>query len=424
MSDNDETFEFGLVDPNSIKVTRLLSNGKLRLREAKDLTGLKASLQAFGQIEPIVIERDGELIAGFRRLTAAKELGWKSIRVVFRDKMDDLTARSLELEENIQRLDMSWVERTMALAELHKIKQIQNPGWGQTQTAIAADTQQSHVAEAIAMAKMIELFPELKEAKSFHQATSWAKQRAELATRTIEVRDAAPENASVEERILLGDSVELIKSLPDESINLVLTDPPFGIGYDSLKAGKSSTLSTYKDGEEEYFHILGIIPDLYRVLKPNGWLVWFLGPRWLTTCMVNFQDIGFTMDEIPVIWDRSQGRTFTMRPDHYFNRAYDMALHGFKGDPQMVQRSKNNILQFAPVDVNDRELTVERPVELYAELIKRMTVEGEVVADFFVGSGSVLAAAAMLKRKYIGCEMNPERRAVAIKKVLAYTPKE
>jgi site-specific DNA-methyltransferase (adenine-specific) len=163
-------------------------------------------------------------------------------------------------------------------------------------------------------------------------------------------------------------------------------------------------------------------PDLYRVIKPNGWLIWFLGISWYERVKISFRAAGFTVDEIPIIWDRSDGRAFTTRPDRYFGRSYDIALHCIKGNPEVVQRSKPNIIKVPPISNEERELVVERPVELYAELIRRLTVEGETVADFFTGSGSCLAAAASLKRKYFGVELDQERRAVAIQKVKAYTP--
>ena len=63
-------------------------------------------------------------------------------------------------------------------------------------------------------------------------------------------------------------------------------------------------------------------------------------------------------------------------------------------------------------------------MELYQEFIRRLTVEGEVVLDLFVGSGSCPAAAASLKRQYLGVELSAERRAVAVKKIQAWTPEQ
>jgi DNA modification methylase len=163
-------------------------------------------------------------------------------------------------------------------------------------------------------------------------------------------------------------------------------------------------------------------PEMFRTLKPNGFLVFFYGMSWHNEVHQAFIDAGFAVDYAPVIWDRSDGRTFTTRPDHFFTRGYDVALYARKGDAKIVQQGKPNILRIPPVENSDKEALVERPVELYAELIQRLTIKGERVADFFVGSGSCPAAAASLGRDFFGCELSSERRALALKKIAAYTP--
>jgi len=407
---------------STIKITRVMPDGRTRFREPENIPSLAASLKEFGQLQPIILDEDGELVAGMRRLTAAKSLGWTSIWAVLRNQLDDLTARSIELEENLQREQMSPAEKIKAIAELHRLKKEQDPNWGQSQTAQLAGMERSRVVEAIKLATMMEFFPELAEAKSINQMQSWALSKASSQVRMKEVKDAPEIYKEIEERIILGDSVEVIKSLPKGFIKLILTDPPFGIDYDNRKAGSEGSVTAYKDDAESYERLLSMAPDLYEVLQPDGWLVWFLGPTWYERAKGVFREAGFTVDEIPIIWHREGGRAYTTRPDRYFGRAYDMALHCIKGNPQMVERGKPNVITCAPVEGADRTLLVERPVELYEELIKRLTIKGEMVVDFFTGSGSCLAAAAKTQRQYMGVELDPERRAVAIKKVRAYTP--
>lgn len=386
-----------------------------------DIEGLCESFRRFGQLQPVILSEDGELLAGFRRLTAATKLGWTEIDAVHQLELSPLQKKEVELEENIQRENMKWHEIVEARAQLHALKVEMYPEkWSQSDTAQLAGTERSRIAEAVKLSKMMELFPELRKAKSINQAESWAKAKAASVMRVKEVKDAPKDYSEIEDRIVLGDSVEVVKSLPSEQFRLILTDPPFGINYDERKAGVDQAITAYKDDEESYRRLLGMAEDLYRVLQADGWLVWFLGPTWYERAKGAFREVGFTVDEMPIVWDRSDGRSFTARPDRYFARAYDIALHCLKGNPEMVQRGKPNIIRVPPVQ--DRDLLVERPVELYQELIRRLTVPGETVADFFVGSGSVPAAAASLGRAYWGCELDPERRAVAIKKIRAHTP--
>lgn len=396
-----------------------------RFRDATgDMEELASSLLKFGQLQPIVLDEFNGLLAGFRRYTAAGMNGWTEIEAIRREDIDELTAREIELEENIQRENMTWVEEQRAIAEIDRIRKIRDPNWSQTKTAQVINPKmgQNRVSEAVTLTKAMELFPELKEAKSKNQAMSWLKTKASLVVRTAEVKNNNETYQDVAEKIVLGDSVDVIKTIPDESFHAVITDPPFGIDYGDRKSGTESTLTSYEDDAEKYERLLTMAPDLYRVLKPNGWLVWFFGMSWYSRVKEVFREAGFTVDELPIIWDRSDGKCHTNRPDHYFARGYDVALHAFKGDPQIIKRGLPNVIRIKPVGTNERELMVERPVELYAELIQRLTIPGETVADFFVGSGSCPSAAASTGRNFFGVEKDPERRAVAIQKIKSYTP--
>lgn len=397
-----------------------------RFREADmdAVDDLATSFLKYGQLQPIIIEaKDRVLLAGLHRILAAKENGWATIAAVHRDEADELFLREMELEENIRRRQMTWLEEQKAIAKLHEIRKARDPNWNQTLTQqVAGVARQADVSEAVHLTKMVELFPEIAEAKSKNQAMSWAKAKAKSILRVHDVKSHEVDYADIERKLVHGDSVEVIKGLDDEIFHAIITDPPFGISYDDRKTGTLGSLTSYEDSDDSYRRLLSMAPDLYRVLKPDGWLIWFLGISWYHEAKGVFREAGFLVDEVPIIWNRSKGKCFTARPDRYFARGYDIALHCIKGDPQMIQRGKSNVIEVMPVGNSERETLVERPVDLYAELIRRLTVPKERVADFFAGSGSCLAAAASLGRDYWGCELDAERRAYAIKKIKAHTP--
>lgn len=437
-----------------------------------NLQELADSIKAYGLFSPVIVDDNMELVAGFRRFSAMKLLGWTSIPYFSFGEMTEVQRREIELEENIRRKAMHWLEEQRAIVEIQRLREITNPGWSQANTAVLigkAGRGAAVVSEARVLADAAELFPEIKEAKSKKQALSWARSKAMTVNRTLDVAASAASGESnilsIMDKVILGDSVEVIKTLPSESFHAVITDPPFGIDYDGFKSGKESQLTAYEDSEESYLRLLGMADDLYRVIKPNGWLVWFHGMTWygdridtppdidpnmsvetfmnmsqldavfllkkymawhktyLPGVKTVFRNAGFTVDEIPIIWDRTEGRSHTNRPDRYFGRGYDVAIHCFKGEPEIVQRGKPNILRIPPVSVDDRHLTVERPPDLYAELIRRLTVKGERVADFFVGSGACLLAAQALDRDFFGVELDKDRYAVAVSRLSANAKK-
>jgi len=403
---------------DKVKITR-----RREREELGDLEELALSIAKFGQLQPIIIDSDGELIAGFRRYTAHRMNGATTILAIYRDDVDEELAKELELEENLRRKQMTWPEECRGLAELDRLRRAKNPNWTQVQTAqvAGAGTSQRDVSQAIQMAKLIDVFPELAKAKSLNQAQNWAKAKASAIQRVVDVKAAPEEYAAIEEKLILGDSVEVIKTIPDESFHAIITDPPFGVDYDERSDGATNNATAYQDDEQKYRELLTMAPDMYRVLKPNGWCIWFMGISWYQEVKDVFRAAGFTVDEIPIIWDRSEGRTFTSRPDRWFARGYDIALHMIKGSPRMA-KTGHNVISIPPVPTEEREQSVERPVELYLELINRLTIPGEKVADFFAGSGSCPAACVQSKRDWFAVEKSAERRARAIQKIRAYTP--
>jgi ParB/RepB/Spo0J family partition protein len=406
-----------------------------RFRNVKKEKALEVaeSIRQRGLLNPITVEAKPEggyrLIAGEHRYFIFRHiLKLPTIPASTRESLTELERREIELDENIHRLDMSPAERVDAIAEIHRLKRAKDPNWGRTETAaVVGSSRPTDVTDAIKLSDMMKLFPEIRAAKSVRQMKSMAEAKAANVVRTLDVRKAVKREGSkvavVSEKIWLGDSVVRIKEIPDEQFRLILTDPPFGVDYDDKVSGTSGTITDYEDSKDSYERILSMASDLYRVLQPDGFLVWFFGMSWYEPCKRAFRAAGFEVDEIPVMWDRSDGKCFTRRPDRWFAKGYDVALHCVKGNPQVIRRGKPNVLRHTPVSTSDRLALVERPISLYREIIERLTVPGEKVADFFVGSGSCPAAAAACGRDFFGIELNEERRAIAINKITANLPK-
>ncbi|MCL1993953.1 MAG: ParB N-terminal domain-containing protein [Spirochaetes bacterium] len=98
-------------------------------RARKDLVDIDALAESFkrhGQISPIVISKKNVLIAGGRRLEAAKLLGWTTINVSVSECESEVEMLELEIEENVQRRDFTIEELAGATQRVHKL---QNPGF-------------------------------------------------------------------------------------------------------------------------------------------------------------------------------------------------------------------------------------------------------------------------------------------------------
>jgi ParB family chromosome partitioning protein len=106
-----------------------LTDIKVKKRIRKDLgdiTSLAESMKRFGQISPILLTKSNVLIAGERRLEAARLLGWRTINAVIAEIPDDLTQIEYEVEENFQRRDFTPEESADAVMRIYKLK---NPGF-------------------------------------------------------------------------------------------------------------------------------------------------------------------------------------------------------------------------------------------------------------------------------------------------------
>jgi ParB family chromosome partitioning protein len=105
-----------LVPVDDIKV-------KKRIRkELGDILSLADSMRRFGQICPIMITKKNILIAGERRLEAAKTLGWRTINVVIAEIPDELTKLEYEAEENMQRKEFTPGEAEDAARKIHRLR--------------------------------------------------------------------------------------------------------------------------------------------------------------------------------------------------------------------------------------------------------------------------------------------------------------
>lgn len=102
-----------------------ISDIKIKKRVRKnlgDIDSLMKSLEEYGLLNPITINAKNELIAGHRRLEAAKRLGWETIDVVQIDISDQLSSLELEMEENVQRLPFSEEELIEGFTKLDKLR--------------------------------------------------------------------------------------------------------------------------------------------------------------------------------------------------------------------------------------------------------------------------------------------------------------
>lgn len=203
-------------------------------------------------------------------------------------------------------------------------------------------------------------------------------------------------------RILQGDCTQLLKTFPDNSVDFVLTDPPYFVRY---KDRSGRTIANDRDPDS----VLGAFSDLHRALKPDSFCVSFYGWNRVDAFFRAWKQAGFT----PVghiVWQKNYASsTGFLRYCH--EQAYVLA----KGRPAKPARPLDDV---QPWEYTGNTMhPTEKAVSILNPLVHTFSRPGNVVLDPFAGSGSTLVSAALLKRRYLGIELEPHYCHLAEKRL-------
>ena len=213
--------------------------------------------------------------------------------------------------------------------------------------------------------------------------------------------------------IIQGDCVELLEYVPDDSVDLVVTSPPYdnieGSGYSK---GKKDVLflKLYSD----FFD--NVLNEIYRVLKPTGQFYLNLKSGTINMTLVTAHWIEFLESfkqfklKSYIIWKYSGSFDSTKVR---FHLDYEIIYHLSKTDDISInyeadEKDPLTSVWYVPHYITNRLHPVQMPEALAEKIIKRGSKEGDLVLDVFAGSGTSLVCAKRLNRKYLGFEINPD----------------
>jgi adenine-specific DNA-methyltransferase len=201
--------------------------------------------------------------------------------------------------------------------------------------------------------------------------------------------------------VYCGDCRELLRALPSESVDMVLTDPPYGVAY----RGRWGTESPAISGDEEPTIMLPAFKELWRILKPDSFCLSFYGWPHADDFLSAWKRIGFRPVSHLVCVKNNIGLGHFSRSQH--ETAYLLA----KGNPARPEP--------APADVFDWQREpftfhpAQKPVQVISRLIASFSRCGATILDPFLGSGTTVLAARNLGRRAIGIEIEEYYCAVA-----------
>ncbi len=208
-------------------------------------------------------------------------------------------------------------------------------------------------------------------------------------------------------KIIQGDCREILRQVPDESVDLLLTDPPYGMRY-LAKAGSRPIV-----GDDDLSWFAPVIRECYRVLKPNTHAYLFCNEYGLATFRAEMAAAGFKVKRL-LVWVKDQHTAGDLGGD-YANRT-EYLLFGHKGRRLLKGHRDANVLFFKRAG-HRRDHPTEKPEDMLRYLIQKSSAPGELVIDPFAGSGSTCRAAKDLGRRYLGVEIDPAYVATARRRV-------
>lgn len=234
------------------------------------------------------------------------------------------------------------------------------------------------------------------------------------------------------DKIYNEDCMKAMKDIPDESVDLVVTDCPYKIcsggctksvpaysecggilthrktekrtdWVDDVRTGKM-----FSDNDIAFDEWL---PMVYAKLKKNAHCYIMVNSRNLKELQQKAEDVGFQFHNL-LIWDKGNAT-----PNRWYMQAFECILFLRKGKAFNINNlGTSNILRI-PNIIGNKPHPTAKPVELMQILIENSTQQGELVLDPFIGSGATALACMRSKRHYIGCEIDPKYYKVALDRI-------
>jgi len=205
-------------------------------------------------------------------------------------------------------------------------------------------------------------------------------------------------------KVHCAECLEFMKQMPDKCVDLVLTDPPYGIDYNNIKLNRYSNESflDIKNDKDELDY-KEMIKECMRIAK-----------RTIIFGGINFmQDIPYK--GIWICWDKRTKE----EADSAFGSPFELAWCDKIGGYDKIYRVMHGGVINADGANSPRFHPTQKPVILMRKILADFSKENEIIFDPFLGSGTTAIASKLDKRNYIGCEISKEYCEIAEQRIKA-----
>ena len=222
------------------------------------------------------------------------------------------------------------------------------------------------------------------------------------------------------------DCMNVLKDMPDGSVDCVITDCPYHIvsggcrtvgrgdecgGMLSHRNNSATTdvnnVETGKLFKHNEIEFSDWLPEVYRVLKDGTHCYVMINARNLKDLWVEAEKVGFVFQNL-LVWDKGNAT-----PNKWYMQAYELILMLRKGRARNINKMGTSNIIRVPNIIRTKAHPTEKPAELMMVLVENSTNEGEVVLDPFMGVGGGGVACKRLNRRFIGIEIDEKYYKIA-----------
>lgn len=367
-----------------------------RTHSAEQIIKLRSSLREFGFVNPIIIDRDFNVIAGHGRLMAAKEEGINEVPCVFADFLTDAQKKAYILADNRMAMDAGWDEELLKV----EMEELQNLGYDLGYTGF----DEKELADLFGI--------DDKEVKDDEFDLTAALEKASF----VERGDVWFVG---KHKLMCGDatsSEDVAKLMEDKKANLILTDPPYNVAF---KSSDGLTIQNDSMKNNDFYEFLfSSFKNMAEHLENGGAAYIFHADTEGLNFRKAFIDAGFHLAGC-CIWVKDS--LVLGRSDYQWQ--HEPVLYGFMQNgkhPWYSDRKQTTIWNFDKPKKNSNHPT-SKPLDLLAYPINNSTQANAIVIDTFGGSGSTLMACEQMNRICYTMELDEKYASVILRRYVEDT---
>lgn len=361
-----------------------------RTHSDEQVAQIAASIKEFGFLNPIIVDGENGIIAGHGRVLAAQKLGLESLPCIEADHLTDAQRKAYIIADNKLALNAGWDDELLRI----ELDELGEAGFDLELTGFS-----------LGEIEALQVDPEPEEG--------------------LTDEDSVPEPPEVpvtvegdvwllgNHRLMCGDSTSIDAAmilLQDKPADMVNTDPPYGISYQSNGRTKSAKFGVLKNDDV----FLDIAPVIHACSK--GWVFVWTSWKVLREWLDQFESFGYPTNQ--VIWSKGGGAMGDLKGS--FASDYETALVWNRG-AELTGKRIGSVWKVGKDGAQTYMHPTQKPVELAEEAIDKTTRTGDRILDLFGGSGSTLIACEKIGRIAYLMELDPKYCDVIIKRWQDFT---